>query len=269
MPSLVPFVLFATNSMWVPQIYRNATRGSSQSLSHTFVVGVGFGLLAIPLCTSQRHLIAQQLTNPQTRLRALTISGLSTTPTGSGEWSFGRLCRFWSSLPKIDLALLFCEWRWVWRSGGAELTPVSQPPKERECGIGLACVQWNRGADLRPGSAPAPAPAPSASASKSCCGWVGRIRRRADRNHSLHQKRLTITTLSCHLQTPRTPVAVRLRAARRAPSAWRRSALTPRARQPKVAAGRYSASTLAPLTPSHRATTSSIPSVSPSGLPSR
>ncbi|WOO79767.1 DSC E3 ubiquitin ligase complex subunit 1 [Vanrija pseudolonga] len=49
MPSLVPFVLFATNSMWVPQIYRNATRGSSQSLSHTFVVGVGFGLLAIPL----------------------------------------------------------------------------------------------------------------------------------------------------------------------------------------------------------------------------
>ncbi|KAL1409803.1 hypothetical protein Q8F55_003800 [Vanrija albida] len=49
MPSLVPFVLFATNSMWVPQIYRNATRGSSQSLSHTFVIGVGFGLLAIPL----------------------------------------------------------------------------------------------------------------------------------------------------------------------------------------------------------------------------
>jgi uncharacterized membrane protein YesL len=50
MPSVIPFVLFAMQSIWVPQIYRNARRGSNGALGHSFIVGTSIGRLALPLC---------------------------------------------------------------------------------------------------------------------------------------------------------------------------------------------------------------------------
>lgn len=50
MPSVIPFVLFAMQSIWVPQIYRNARRGSNGALGHGFIVGTSIGRLALPLC---------------------------------------------------------------------------------------------------------------------------------------------------------------------------------------------------------------------------
>lgn len=50
MPSVIPFVLFVMQSIWVPQIYRNARRGSSGALGHRFIIGTSVGRLALPLC---------------------------------------------------------------------------------------------------------------------------------------------------------------------------------------------------------------------------
>ncbi|BEJ11489.1 hypothetical protein CspHIS471_0109110 [Cutaneotrichosporon sp. HIS471] len=49
MPSVIPFVLFAMQSIWVPQIYRNARRGSNGALGHAFIIGTSIGRLALPL----------------------------------------------------------------------------------------------------------------------------------------------------------------------------------------------------------------------------
>ncbi|CAK9785846.1 hypothetical protein CC85DRAFT_287654 [Cutaneotrichosporon oleaginosum] len=49
MPSVIPFVLFAMQSIWVPQIYRNARRGSNGALGYGFVIGTSIGRLALPL----------------------------------------------------------------------------------------------------------------------------------------------------------------------------------------------------------------------------
>jgi hypothetical protein len=49
-PGILPIALFAVHSYWIPQIWRNARRGSSQALERSFVLGTTFGRLALPLC---------------------------------------------------------------------------------------------------------------------------------------------------------------------------------------------------------------------------
>ncbi|ORY35895.1 hypothetical protein BCR39DRAFT_512893 [Naematelia encephala] len=48
-PSIVPFFLFGMYSFWIPQIWRNARRGTSHALDHTFVIGTSLGRLGLPL----------------------------------------------------------------------------------------------------------------------------------------------------------------------------------------------------------------------------
>lgn len=56
-PSLVPFVFFTMHSVWVPQIWRNARRGSARALYPSFVIGLSIARLALPLCTSRSLLL--------------------------------------------------------------------------------------------------------------------------------------------------------------------------------------------------------------------
>lgn len=49
-PSLVPVFLFSMYSFWLPQIWRNARRGTSHALDHGFVIGTSIGRLVLPLC---------------------------------------------------------------------------------------------------------------------------------------------------------------------------------------------------------------------------
>lgn len=49
-PNVIPFILFVMHSTWVPQIWRNARRGSANALQHGFVLGTAAGRLALPLC---------------------------------------------------------------------------------------------------------------------------------------------------------------------------------------------------------------------------
>ncbi|WVQ85781.1 hypothetical protein IAT38_007948 [Cryptococcus sp. DSM 104549] len=49
LPSVVPFLLFALYSFWIPQIWRNARRGSTRALERVFVLGTSAGRLALPL----------------------------------------------------------------------------------------------------------------------------------------------------------------------------------------------------------------------------
>lgn len=49
-PATIPFAIFATQSIWLPQIYRNARRGSSGGLGYDFIIGTTIGRLGIPLC---------------------------------------------------------------------------------------------------------------------------------------------------------------------------------------------------------------------------
>ncbi|RXK41711.1 hypothetical protein M231_00946 [Tremella mesenterica] len=48
-PMFMPFVLFTMYSFWIPQIYRNARRGTSGALNHGFIIGTTLGRFAIPL----------------------------------------------------------------------------------------------------------------------------------------------------------------------------------------------------------------------------
>lgn len=50
MPSIVPFFLFLMFSFWIPQIWRNARRGSNDGMDKTFIIGTAIGRLALPLC---------------------------------------------------------------------------------------------------------------------------------------------------------------------------------------------------------------------------
>ena len=56
-PTFIPFLLFSMYSFWVPQIWRNATRGSSGAMSRSFVLGTAVGRMALPIC--KRFSIAQ------------------------------------------------------------------------------------------------------------------------------------------------------------------------------------------------------------------
>ncbi|EJT53239.1 RING finger ubiquitin ligase [Trichosporon asahii var. asahii CBS 2479] len=58
-PNVIPFILFIMHSTWVPQIWRNARRGSANALQHGFVLGTAAGRLALPLCeySSQANLL--------------------------------------------------------------------------------------------------------------------------------------------------------------------------------------------------------------------
>ncbi|WWC72337.1 uncharacterized protein I206_106299 [Kwoniella pini CBS 10737] len=49
LPSVVPFFLFGLYSFWIPQIWRNARRGTSRALDAWFVLGTTVGRLALPL----------------------------------------------------------------------------------------------------------------------------------------------------------------------------------------------------------------------------
>ncbi|WRT70497.1 uncharacterized protein IL334_007495 [Kwoniella shivajii] len=51
LPSVIPFFLFALYSFWVPQIWRNARRGTSRSMDAWFIIGTTLGRLALPLYT--------------------------------------------------------------------------------------------------------------------------------------------------------------------------------------------------------------------------
>lgn len=50
MPSIVPFFLCLMYSFWIPQIWRNARRGSTDAMDKTFILGTSVGRLALPLC---------------------------------------------------------------------------------------------------------------------------------------------------------------------------------------------------------------------------
>ena len=52
LPSVVPFFLFALYGFWVPQIYRNALRGTIGAFDHTFIFGTSIARLGLPLCES-------------------------------------------------------------------------------------------------------------------------------------------------------------------------------------------------------------------------
>ena len=52
LPSVVPFFLFALYGFWVPQIYRNALRGTIGAFDHTFIFGTSIARLGLPLCKS-------------------------------------------------------------------------------------------------------------------------------------------------------------------------------------------------------------------------
>ncbi|KAK8850346.1 hypothetical protein IAR55_004264 [Kwoniella newhampshirensis] len=49
LPSVIPFSLFVIYSYWLPQIWRNARRGTSRGLDSEFVIGTAIGRLALPL----------------------------------------------------------------------------------------------------------------------------------------------------------------------------------------------------------------------------
>jgi hypothetical protein len=50
LPSVVPLILFLLYSFWVPQIWRNASRGHGHALDTTFVIGTTVARLALPVC---------------------------------------------------------------------------------------------------------------------------------------------------------------------------------------------------------------------------
>lgn len=52
MPGVLELLLFTLYSFWVPQIWRNARRGSSGALQWPFILGTTAGRLALPLCKS-------------------------------------------------------------------------------------------------------------------------------------------------------------------------------------------------------------------------
>lgn len=49
LPSVIPCILVVMHSTWVPQIWRNARRGSANALQHGFVLGTAAGRLALPV----------------------------------------------------------------------------------------------------------------------------------------------------------------------------------------------------------------------------
>jgi hypothetical protein len=49
-PQLVPFVFFGMHSVWIPQIWRNARRGSARGLKPSFIIGLSIARLALPMC---------------------------------------------------------------------------------------------------------------------------------------------------------------------------------------------------------------------------
>ncbi|WWD20527.1 hypothetical protein CI109_105003 [Kwoniella shandongensis] len=49
LPSVIPFSMFALYSYWLPQIWRNARRGTSRGLDGEFVIGTTIGRLALPM----------------------------------------------------------------------------------------------------------------------------------------------------------------------------------------------------------------------------
>ncbi|WVW81137.1 hypothetical protein I302_103128 [Kwoniella bestiolae CBS 10118] len=51
LPSVIPFFLFGLYSFWLPQIWRNARRGTSRAMDAWFVLGTTAGRLALPLYT--------------------------------------------------------------------------------------------------------------------------------------------------------------------------------------------------------------------------
>ncbi|WWC98821.1 hypothetical protein V866_005714 [Kwoniella sp. B9012] len=51
LPSVIPFFLFGLYSFWLPQIWRNARRGSTRALDAWFILGTTAGRLALPLYT--------------------------------------------------------------------------------------------------------------------------------------------------------------------------------------------------------------------------
>ncbi|WWC65490.1 uncharacterized protein I303_108108 [Kwoniella dejecticola CBS 10117] len=49
LPSVIPFFLFGLYSFWLPQIWRNARRGTSRAMDAWIVIGTTLGRLALPL----------------------------------------------------------------------------------------------------------------------------------------------------------------------------------------------------------------------------
>ncbi|WWC92049.1 uncharacterized protein L201_007003 [Kwoniella dendrophila CBS 6074] len=49
LPSVIPFFLFVLYSFWIPQIWRNARRGTSRGMDAWFILGTTAGRLALPL----------------------------------------------------------------------------------------------------------------------------------------------------------------------------------------------------------------------------
>lgn len=52
LPPVIPFFLLALYSFWVPQIYRNASRGTNGAFDNTFIIGTSLARLGLPLCKS-------------------------------------------------------------------------------------------------------------------------------------------------------------------------------------------------------------------------
>jgi hypothetical protein len=49
-PQIVPIFLGVLYSFWLPQIWRNARRGTRKALNWSFVLGSSAARLALPLC---------------------------------------------------------------------------------------------------------------------------------------------------------------------------------------------------------------------------
>jgi hypothetical protein len=48
-PQVLPFMFFVMHSVWVPQIWRNARRGTARGLNPSFILGMSVARLALPL----------------------------------------------------------------------------------------------------------------------------------------------------------------------------------------------------------------------------
>jgi hypothetical protein len=79
-------------SFWIPQIWRNARRGSTDAMDKTFILGTSIGRLALPLCEIEELVRRVKLTD-QTFSATKRTSFLRPPQNGCWDWLCGRRYR--------------------------------------------------------------------------------------------------------------------------------------------------------------------------------
>lgn len=97
LPSIVPFFLCLMYSFWIPQIWRNARRGSNDAMDKTFIIGTALGRLVLPLCVFEKITRVELEADVKMFSGTRTMSSSSKVRAGSGVWSYGSLPRLLSS----------------------------------------------------------------------------------------------------------------------------------------------------------------------------